>query len=116
MRCRPSSPNSPFPQPLPCRGAQTSTSLPALLIAIAAERYRLKTDRFPAQLADVTPDYLQAVPLDPFDGQPLRHLIKDGDLLIYSIGLDAKDDGAANPHGNSREPDIVVRLSASKAR
>jgi hypothetical protein len=87
-----------------------------LLTAIAAERYRLKTGRLPTQLADLTPDYLAATPLDPFDDQPLRFLVRDGELLIYSVGLNGKDDGAANPPGNSREPDIVVRLSAAKGR
>lgn len=88
----------------------------ALVAAIAAERYRLKTGQFPSQLTDLVPDYLPAVPIDPFDGQPLRLRLADDEILIYSIGLDGKDDGASNPPGNSREPDIVVRFSSAKAR
>ncbi|HMC09692.1 MAG TPA: hypothetical protein VKH44_00320, partial [Pirellulaceae bacterium] len=72
--------------------------------------------QFPSEIADLTPDFLPAVPLDPFDGQPLRLRLADNEILIYSVGLDGKDDGASNPPGNSREPDIVVRISSSKAR
>jgi hypothetical protein len=78
--------------------------------AIAAQRYRLKTGQFPAQLADLVPDYLPAVPQDPFDGQPLRMLTRDGALIIYSVGKDGQDDAAQNPPGNSAEPDVIVRL------
>jgi hypothetical protein len=88
----------------------------ALLAAIAAERYRLKTGQFSPQLADLVPDYLPAIPTDPFDGQPLRLRHAGDEILIYSIGLDGKDDNASNPPDNSREPDIVVRLSSAKPR
>jgi hypothetical protein len=87
----------------------------ALITAIAAERCRLATGDFPTQLTDLTPDYLPATPLDPFDAQPLRLLRKGDELLIYSIGTNHQDDGASNPPGNSREPDIVVRIIAVKA-
>ena len=50
------------------------------------------------------------------DGRVLLSTASDNEILIYSIGLDGKDDGASNPPGNSREPDIVVRISSSKAR
>jgi len=81
-----------------------------LLTAIAAQRFRLKNGPWPAQLADLVPGFLPAVPTDPFDGQPLRMLSRDGELLIYSVGKDEKDDFAANPPGNPSEPDVVVRL------
>jgi hypothetical protein len=81
-----------------------------LVTAIAAKRYRLKTCQFPAQLADLVPDFLPAVPQDPFDGQPLRMLTRDGELIIYSVGKNGQDDAAQNPTGNSAEPDVVVRL------
>jgi len=86
----------------------------ALITAIAAERYRLATGDFPTQLTDLVPDYVPATPLDPFDAQPLRLLRQGNELLIYSIGINDRDDGATNPPGNSREPDIVVRISTTK--
>jgi hypothetical protein len=53
---------------------------------------------------------LSAVPADPFDGRPLRMLLRDGELILYSVGKDEMDDAASNPPGNSLEPDIVVRV------
>jgi hypothetical protein len=88
----------------------------SLLAAVAAERHRLKTGEFPAQLADLVPTQMSSVPLDPFDGQPLRFRRTGDDIVIYSVGVNGKDDSAGNPPGNSGEPDIVVRVSAVKAR
>ena len=82
----------------------------AVLAAIAAQRYRLKTGQFPWQLADLVPDFLPAVPQDPFDGQPLRMLTRAGELIICSVGKNEKDDHADNSPDNSGEPDVVVRL------
>jgi hypothetical protein len=81
----------------------------ATLCAVAAERHRLKHGQPPQKLADLAPEFLPAVPTDPFDGQPLR-MKADGDgLLFYSVGKDRKDDGGQE-NENSGEPDVVVRL------
>jgi hypothetical protein len=61
--------------------------------ALAAERYRLAKGRWPERLDDLVPDYLPAVPTDPFDGQPLRLRRTDDGLMIYSIGPDGTDNG-----------------------
>jgi hypothetical protein len=94
--------------------AKTFAYRDALVTAIAAERFRLKTGRFPSRLADLTPDYLPTITLDPFDGLPLRLRATEKEIVIYSIGPDGHDDGGTNPPGNPREPDIVVRLYAEK--
>ncbi len=40
--------------------------------ALAIERYRLATGKIPERLEELVPQYLRAVPTDPFDGQPIR--------------------------------------------
>jgi hypothetical protein len=62
-------------------------------VAIAIERYRQRHGQMPARLADLTPDELDAVPMDPFDGQPLRYRTGDGFVMIYSVGRNGADDG-----------------------
>ena len=37
--------------------------------------------------------YLKAVPLDPFDGKPLRYKKLSPGYVVYSIGEDLSDDG-----------------------
>jgi hypothetical protein len=61
--------------------------------ALALERFRLASGRWPASLTEVVPGYLRQVPTDPFDGQPVR-LVRFGDrVAIYSVGPDGQDNG-----------------------
>jgi hypothetical protein len=84
-----------------------------LIAALTAERYRRAHGAWPASLTDLTPTELAAVPLDPFDDQPLRllHLL-DG-IEIYSVGLDGIDDDGRLANGSqTNQPgfDIGIRL------
>jgi len=61
--------------------------------ALAIERFRLAHGRLPENLNELMPQFLSAVPIDPFDGQPLRyHRLAKG-YVIYSVGSDGHDDG-----------------------
>jgi len=62
-----------------------------ILVGIAVERYRQAHGRFPDQLTDLAPEFLDAVPLDPFDDQPLRYRAEDTGVIIYSLGADGID-------------------------
>jgi hypothetical protein len=65
----------------------------ALRGLIAAERYRMKHGRWPTQLDDVVPEFLENVPTDPFDGKAIRMSRKTDGLVVYSVGTDGVDDG-----------------------
>jgi len=80
----------------------------ALIAAIAAERHRLKHGTYPSRLDELVPDFLPAIPIDPFDGRPLRFVRSDDGLRIYSVGRNRKDDGGMER--TTGEPDIVVQL------
>lgn len=62
-------------------------------VALEVERYRLANDRLPEQLADLVPGFLEAIPLDPYDGQPLRYERLDPGFVVYSIAKDGVDEG-----------------------
>ncbi len=89
------------------------------IVALAAERYRQEKKAWPDSVKQLCPHYLSAVPLDPYDGAPLRYRrIKDG-VLIYSIGQDAIDNGGNLDRENPIKPgtDIGFRLwDATKRR
>jgi hypothetical protein len=53
---------------------------------LACERFRLKSGRWPESLEELVPTFLAAVPLDPFDGEPLRFLKLDDGVIVSSIG------------------------------
>jgi len=78
--------------------------------AIAVERYRRRHGRLPKKLEDLVPDLLPQVPKDPFDGQPLRYVVRDGEVVIYSIGRNRIDDGGDEGDEEEIPPDVVLRL------
>ncbi len=66
-----------------------------LMLKIAIRAYQLDHGRLPSQLTQLVPDYIPALPIDPFDpsGQPPRFQNKGDDYLLYSVGQDGYDDG-----------------------
>ena len=80
---------------------------------VAVERFRLAHGHWPASLAEIPKDVLPAIPLDPFDGQPLRYVKRVDGVTVYSVGLDEKDDGGKIRAGkitNDPGQDIGFRL------
>jgi hypothetical protein len=86
----------------------------ATLSLLALQLARAETGALPASLDEIVPRYLPSVPLDPFDGKPLRYSASK--QVIYSVGTDAKDAGGldqADPmeaFGDEAEP--TLRFSA----
>lgn len=60
--------------------------------AIALARYRLEHGVYPKALVDLVPGYLSCVPIDSFDGEPLRYSLDDGRPMLYTVGTDRTDD------------------------
>lgn len=67
------------------------TQLALLEVALAVHRYWLQHGRYPAQLRDISRQWLPSVPNDQWD-QPIAYLQKGDQALIYSLGPDGKDD------------------------
>jgi hypothetical protein len=64
-----------------------------LKTVLAVERFRLARGTWPDKLEDLTPKWLKKVPLDPYDGKPLRYVrVADG-VIVYSVGPDGTDNG-----------------------
>ena len=82
-------------------------------IAVAAARYRAEKGRLPETLEVLVPDYLAAVPRDPFDGKTLRMVTRDGRLVFYSVGQDLKDDGGALFDDEKHTGDLTFSLGAA---
>jgi hypothetical protein len=56
---------------------------------IACERYRQHHKRWPDTLVQLAPEFLPSVPLDPFDGLPLRYAKSKEGAAVYSVGKPA---------------------------
>jgi hypothetical protein len=64
-----------------------------MLTLLAVERFRRARGAWPKTLAELTPKLLKAVPLDPYDGKPLRYKAVPDGVIVYSIGPDRVDNG-----------------------
>ncbi|MCI0705442.1 MAG: hypothetical protein L0241_30650 [Planctomycetia bacterium] len=67
------------------------------VIGIACERFRQKHDRWPNDLTVLVPAILPAIPLDPFDGQPLRFAKSKEGVVVYSVGKRPRPEYDPNP-------------------
>ncbi|MFL5329282.1 MAG: hypothetical protein ACJ8C4_10240 [Gemmataceae bacterium] len=83
--------------------ARRNAFVSAMIAALAAERYRIKFNKWPETLDDLVKNKLLAkIPLDPFDGKPLRWKTVSGGRIVYFIGVDRVDNkgdliGSSNP-------------------
>jgi len=62
-----------------------------VVLALAAERYRLQHGRWPEQLDDLKP-FVRSIPIDPY-GQGFKMKRTETGIVFYSVGPDDQDDG-----------------------
>ena len=79
---------------------RANDSMARLLIAIRC--HHMKAGALPASLNELVPAWIDAVPLDPFDAEPIRY--DPARKIIYSIGTDCED------NGGDEEKDAVVKI------
>jgi hypothetical protein len=79
-------------------------------VGIAIERYRLAAGQLPDDLGDLVPNYLDAIPADPFDGKKLRYKKLDKGFVVYSVGEDSCDDGGMEEKSMSGNRDITFTV------
>ena len=84
--------------------AQAQAQLDLARLAIALERYRLANGAYPETLAALAPRFLEKIPRDVINGQPLHYRRTDdppsrgagaagGKFLLYSVGWNETDEG-----------------------
>lgn len=64
-----------------------------LRLVYALKAYYLQNGSLPEELLTLVPKYIDAIPLDPFDGEPLRYSKARG--VVYSVGNDLIDNGGS---------------------
>jgi hypothetical protein len=93
--------------------ARTAAMLESARTALAAERYRLERGAWPDNLQALVPEYMDEVPADPFDGQPLRYRVAPDRVVIYSVHENRTDDGGdleTKPEASGPTLDVGFRL------
>lgn len=90
---------------------RNQADLRCAVVMLAIERYLRAHNHWPDALTDLVPSYLPRVPLDPFDGAPLRYRRWDDGVVIYSIGPDGEDNGGTLDNASNKAgTDVGFRL------
>jgi len=84
----------------------------ATRVALAVARFRLAhAGQLPAALTQLIPDFLDAIPEDPFDGKPLKYLqLPTKGFVVYSVGPDGQDHGGITNFAQGAPSDECVRV------
>ncbi|NCD22892.1 MAG: hypothetical protein EOL90_08145 [Spartobacteria bacterium] len=78
-------------------------------LAVACHRFERERGRFPETLAELVPEYLDALPRDPYDGAPFRYSTEKGQ--VWAVGKNLTDEG-----GSTRVPGADKEYVASRHR
>lgn len=83
--------------------------------ALALELYHRRHHKWPATLLQLVPQLLPGLPIDPFDGEPIRYRLTAGKPHLYSVGMNRRDDGGRNDLPEHWAPDRAYFAPPSKA-
>ncbi len=64
----------------------------ALEILCAVELYHAKYQKYPDSIDQLAPEFLAQIPVDTFDGKPMRYLNGPDRITVYSVGPNGKDE------------------------
>jgi hypothetical protein len=83
------------------------------IAALAAERFRRESGRWPKDLEELTPKFLPETPLDPFNDQPLGYRPTRDGVVLYSVGPEGKYGGTYRDGKQDRQDAATYDPSAS---
>ena len=81
-----------------------------LIVAFALELYRRDNKGYPKELAALVPKYLKQVPSDLFTGKDLIYRPNEKGYLLYSVGVNEKDDEGRGHDDTPRGDDLSIRM------
>ncbi|MBI3191816.1 MAG: hypothetical protein HYZ36_04045, partial [Pedosphaera parvula] len=85
--------------------ARSQATIDLATVACALERFRLANGQYPEQLAALVPRFIEKLPLDLINGEPLKYRrTEDGRFLLYSVGWNQTDDGGTIALTRSKRP------------
>jgi type II secretory pathway pseudopilin PulG len=87
-----------------------------LQVAIALAAYRKDHGDYPATLAGLAPKYLTESPDDLFSGKGLVYRREGAGYLVYSVGVNGKDDGGRWQDDEPPGDDLRVRMPLPKLK
>ena len=70
--------------------ARSIATVRSARVALIIERYRREHGKLPGNLPELTPTYVDTVPLDPFTGEQLSYRRDEQSYAVFSVGEDRK--------------------------
>ena len=92
----------------------------AILISVAVLMLLTISAGAQESLGELVPAYLEAVPMDPFDGKEIKYKKLDKGYIVYSVGEDMIDDGGVDEELDSdgkvirERMDIIFKVERKK--
>jgi hypothetical protein len=83
-------------------------------VAIALARYQRDKGAYPKKLEELAPAYLAEIPPDLFTGKTLKYLPSDNGYLLYSFGVNGRDDQGRTYDDDPPGDDLRVRMPLPK--
>jgi hypothetical protein len=68
-----------------------------LNVELAVRAFKLRTARLPVSLGELVPDFIPAIPQDPFGQGELKYRVSENQHVIYSVGWNKVDNGGTAP-------------------
>jgi hypothetical protein len=81
-----------------------------LQVAFALVAFQRDNGHYPAKLDEIAPKYLVTIPGDVFSNKALIYKPSDKGFLVYSVGINGKDDGGLGYDDIPPGDDLHVRL------
>jgi len=88
-------------------------------LAVALAYFHAENGHWPAELKELCPSLLKAIPADRFSIKPLIYKPSENGYLLYSIGMNMRDDGGQmDPHssGDEKTDDIAAEVKPADAK
>ena len=85
-------------------GGDATCRLVRILVALKA--YKVDTGDLPPALDVLVPGYIASLPVDPYDGEPIRYSYDR--KVVYSVGRNLKDDNGDDSLTDAARPDWPV--------
>ncbi len=95
-----------FDRLLPAQ-AEYKALLDTSRLGLALEIYRIEHGDYPDTLADLVPEIIPELPLDPLTGDDYIYRQEDEGFVVYSVGRNGTDDGGLH---SPPDKDIVWRI------
>lgn len=77
-------------------------------VEFALQLHRADHGRYPKTLSELVPKYLKEIRKDSLTNSPLVYLPRGERYLLYSLGVNGKDDSGIRPESNEQGDDIGV--------